>query len=705
MKIRRLISSALLLVLTAGSAFVVIASESEPIKLTIRSTDSNNVIVEQQGDNYVITTTGVDPYVFLDAERPIKVAEHSILSFNSFNTSEIMSLVLFIGKLDSEHLIEGNRYELPRTEGWSSNAYDISYTDVAVDEPVSWIRIRFGMNGGNKFIINGLQLRAMSKRDRDIRDNVDRRDREDREQCERLTAYLKTSFASHIKYVEVSYPKSIVAIEGSFAGAPDTSTGVAEIPMWVDYTVLKEIGEFIPLSKSGKFKFALPRFASDKHDRLLSGWAVVRKTDNGYELLSAVHYPDDIVPRANLPKVTASSLKGIGGCPFDHEDMVKLGVGGANFNILLNEILFPDPAPGRKPYEYCGRTWYVDENSAPIRLLDLNARKGKEHGWLVSAILLLPLDRDFNEGTWMMEAAHPERESSAAFAMPNILSRTGLEAYAATMTYLCERYSSEERGRIHHWIIHNEIQNGFYWANAGDRRMLSYMNLYQKSMRTVYNIARQYDPNVQVLVSMDHDWNRKSNKRSYEGRELLNILVDFCRQEGDFQWAVAFHPYPQDINNPRTWEDDQAVYSFDTPYLTPKNIEVLNAWVELPKVRYRGLPREIHLTEQGFNSPDYTEKSLTDQAAGMAYTWEKISRIKNIKCYYYHLWSDDHGEGGLRLGLRKFWDYADDPLGRKPVWDVVRAFETPDWKFVREQYKPVIGIDDWKDVLYKGKIQ
>lgn len=174
--------------------------------------------------------------------------------------------------------------------------------------------------------------------------------------------------------------------------------------------------------------------------------------------------------------------------------------------------------------------------------------------------------------------------------MPNILSRTGLEAYAATMTYLCERYSSEERGRIHHWIVHNEIQNGFYWANAGDRRMLSYMNLYQKSMRTVYNIARQYDPHAQVLVSMDHDWNRKSNKRSYEGRDLLNILVDFCRQEGDFQWAVAFHPYPQDINNPRTWEDDQATYRFDTPFLTPKNLEVLNAWVEQPEVRYRGLP-------------------------------------------------------------------------------------------------------------------
>ena len=705
MKFRHLACCLLLLAGNTVARAAAPGPETGPVKLTIRPSDSNNVTVERRGDDYVITTTGVDPYVFLDAERPVDVDEYPMLAFNSFNTSGIMSLALFVGQLDNAHLIEGNLYELPRTEGWSSNAYDISCTDTPPAGPVSWIRIRFGMNGGNKFTISGLQLRAMNDRDRDILGNIERRDREDREQCDRLAAYLKTSFPSSVTHVEVSYPESKVTVEGILKGKPDAAVGLAEIPMWEDYTALKETGEFLPLAKAGKFRFTLPRFAADKHDRLLSGWAVVRRTAGGYELLSAVHYPDDITPREKLRKVTATSLKGIGGGPFDHEDMVELGVGGANFNIMLNEILFPDPAPGRKPYEYCGRTWYVDENSHAIRLLDLNARKAKEHGWLISAILLLPLDRDFTPGTWMMEAAHPERQGSAAFAMPNILSRTGLEAYAATMTYLCERYSSEERGRIHHWIVHNEIQNGFYWANAGDRRMLSYMNLYQKSMRTVYNIARQYDPNAQVLVSMDHDWNRKSNKRSYEGRDLLNILVDFCRQEGDFQWAVAFHPYPQDINNPRTWEDDQATYRFDTPFLTPKNLEVLNAWVELPEVRYRGLPREIHFTEQGLNSPDYSEKSLLDQAAGMAYTWEKIRKMKNVKCYYYHLWADDHGEGGLRLGLRKFWDYADDPLGKKPIWDVVRAFETPEWEKVSEPYKAVIGVEDWDEIRYKGKIE
>lgn len=674
------------------------------ITLTIRPADSHNISVEQNGDSYIITTTGNDPYVFLDADRPVDISHYRMLEFNSFNTSDILPLALFVGRLNNDHLVEGNLYTLPRTEGWSTNAYDITKTDVPADGPVSWIRIRFGMNGGNRFIISGLKLRPMNSRDRDILENIELRARQDRELSERLSCYLSTRFASEIGHVEVSYPDSSVTVAGR-ADRISGNAGLAEIPIWAEYTDLKDVETFIPLGREGKFGFTVPRFAEDGHDRLLSGWAVVEKRDSCYSLLSAVHYPDDIIPKSDLPEITSRSLKGIGGCPFDHEDMKLLGVGGANFNVLLDQILFTEPAAGRTAYRYGSRTWYVDENCPAIRGMDMNAKIAQENGWLISGILLLPVDRSYTPGTWASLANHPECQASAAFAMPNMLSKEGAEAYAATMTYLCERYSSGRHGRIHHWIIHNEIQNGFFWTNAGDRDIMTYMNLYCKSMRTVYNIARQFDPNAQVLISLDHDWNRKSNKRSYEGMKLMDILLDFSHKEGDFQWGIAYHPYPQDINNPRTWEDDQALYTFDTPFMTPKNLEVLNEFAGLPSVRYRGMPREIHLTEQGLNSPDYSEKSLQDQAAGMVYTWEKIRHLKNIKCYYYHLWADDHGEGGLRLGLRKFHDDKDDPLGKKPIWDVVRAYETSEWEAVREQYREILGIRKWNEILYKGEIR
>lgn len=90
MKFKHLACCLLLLAGNAGAQAAAPDSEAGSVKLTIRTADSNNVTVERRGDDYVITTTGVDPYVFLDAERPVDVTEYPMLAFNSFNTSGIM---------------------------------------------------------------------------------------------------------------------------------------------------------------------------------------------------------------------------------------------------------------------------------------------------------------------------------------------------------------------------------------------------------------------------------------------------------------------------------------------------------------------------------------------------------------------------------------------------------------------------------------
>ena len=106
----KLLMPCFVLFLSSVFSLSLAQNADKPIKLTIRTTDSNNIKVEKKGDDYVITTTGLDPYVFLDASEAIDIKTHPILSFNSFNTSGVMSLVLFVGQLDNDHLIEGNRY-------------------------------------------------------------------------------------------------------------------------------------------------------------------------------------------------------------------------------------------------------------------------------------------------------------------------------------------------------------------------------------------------------------------------------------------------------------------------------------------------------------------------------------------------------------------------------------------------------------------
>ena len=55
-----------------------------------------------------------------------------------------------------------------------------------------------------------------------------------------------------------------------------------------------------------------------------------------------------------------------------------------------------------------------------------------------------------------------------------------------------------------------------------------------------------------------------------------------------------------------------------------------DAALQLFRAGHIGKVRAIHLSEQGPNSPDYSEKSLKEQAAAMAYVWKKIARLDLI---------------------------------------------------------------------------
>ena len=245
---------------------------------------------------------------------------------------------------------------------------------------------------------------------------------------------------------------------------------------------------------------------------------------------------------------------------------------------------------------------------------------------------------------------------------------------------------------------------GWVWTNAGEKTPLLYMDLYHKSMRAAQLIARQYNAHSQAFISLEHHW-LSPNSRIYAGRELMELLCDFSHAEGDFDWALAFHPYPQNLFKPRVWEDNEVKFSFDTPKITFKNLEVLDAWMKQPRVLFQGKKlRSIHLTEQGLNSPDYSEKSLQDQAAGMAYAWNKFKNLDSIEAFDYHNWVDNRGEGGLRIGLRKFPDEPGDPHGKKPIWFVYQALGTANEGAATAFAKAIVGVKYWDVVRFRGAI-
>lgn len=650
-----------------------------------------------------VHTTGADPYFSVkSAGGPLDLDATPMLSMDYFCAGGVGRTLVFVGAvLDLPHLITT---EMGRREGWAGFSVDLRQTVERPVAPPETLRITTGQAPGIVLRFRNLQARAATEAERQSIAERQAKIDADHAQAERLRAYFKREFPGAIE--KITADTSCITISGK-VGEGSGDCLMAEVPMWEDVTALKSPAALhsIQPGADGKFTLRVERSSAKDRDLLLSGWALVKPDGGAYQLFSALRYADEVAARAELPPAKPLSKKGLGGCDFAHPDIKELGIHSVTINIILNDLLSPEPGPGKTLYTYAGRTWY--SNDAVVATYDRYFLTAVERGLMVSAIVLLPPVRDSPPNSWIRSAAHPDADSGAAFVMPDFTRAEGVNAYAAAMNFVAERYTRPDGryGRIHHWILHNEINSGFFWTSAGTKTDLTYLALYHKSLRVAHLLTRQYDPNAKAFISLEHCWGRPADVRSYAGRDLMEYLVSFSKTEGDFPWGVAFHPYPQDIFNPRTWEDSEAPCDFAAPFITYKNIEVLDAWARQERVAYRGQPREIQLSEQGLNSPDYSEKSLRDQSAGMAYAWKKIEPLPTVSAFQYHLWADDRGEGGLRLGLRKFGDDPQDPHGLKPIWQLYQALGTPEFEAKAEFAKEVLGIKDWAEVPYRGEIR
>lgn len=357
-------------------------------------------------------------------------------------------------------------------------------------------------------------------------------------------------------------------------------------------------------------------------------------------------------------------------------------------NLVLSSFISTKSRSDLSAYRYGGKLYYI--NNSAISGIDNLLKAAQKRDIIVEAILLTPSESEFRD---------PEC-TGGYYTMPNMTTASAVNFYAAALNYLAERYSSGVYGRIHHWIMHNEVDQGDTWTNMGDQPEMRYYDRYIKSMRMCYNIVRQYDQNASILGSYTHSWNLSGT--DYAPRKMLEQNVQYSATEGDFRWGVAFHPYPINLTRPEFWNNDksEATFSNNTQYVTFYNPEVINAWI-LDKAHYYkdGTKRLLFFSEQGTNSPSYSESDLAKQAAGAAWMWKKLEKLDGIDAMQWHNWADNREEFGLRIGLRAFAEGDFKELDPKPVWYVWQAAGTDREEEVFAPYLNVIGITSWDGIV------
>lgn len=494
--------------------------------------------------------------------------------------------------------------------------------------------------------------------------------------------YLAKDYPSKVTNVQVTSDK--VIIKGNCGGSGTYL--LAEITPWQDVTELEKYPYTQDLSGGG-FTVTVDRIVPNRegirYDKVFSKWAVVKVDGDRQTLDSHARYADDVVPKKSPEAVPLRNKKGFGAGDIDlyFSDCKEMNVGSITMNVVLNDYIKGEGSS----YSYGGQNYSL---GAFKDYVDRVTRRAGEMDLVVSAIILCQTNSIFKD---------PENKGGN-YTMPNLTTAKAFNLYAAALEHMASTHCTPGN-RISHWIMHNEVDFANEWTNMGDQPMMRYLDRYIKSMRICYNIARQYDQNASVLGSYTHCWAKADG--SFAPKMMLEKTVEYSSAEGDFRWGVAYHPYPQNLTKPSFWIDDtQATYSLNSKYVTFKNLEVIDAWIRQKENFYKGkTKRVLFLSEQGTNSPSYSESDLTLQAAGGAWAWKKVSKLDGIDAIQWHNWADNKAEGGLRIGLRTFAEGSVSNLTPKPVWYVWKAAGTAEEDSVFDQYKTTLGISDWDSIL------
>ena len=648
---------------------------------------------------YTMKTKGGDPYAYINGLPRTLSADEFILSFEYQSTTGVDDLRIYYG----------NAYAENRSMPYGSLESSSTWKEVKLNLFQARKEFGWGKYGeGMRLDLGTVSDKSIKIRKLCIVDGTDA-DREVYLRKERLDAHLGT-------YLKKTYPCSIDAVEVQTARVSIAGTVPAtgqyklvEIPPYGDVTedTTFVYEEEIP---NGSFSTSMVRnLARDgyRYDRLLSKWAIVDVSSGTPVLASHARYADEVKAISSPKKMELQGKKGLGGFSVNEflSDLDDLKIRSVTVNMVINSLISVTAGAfaGEETFKYGTRNYYINKGS--IQEFDRIYKECYKRGIVTNAILLV--NQSSSNAATNTLFHHPEC-TGGNYTMPNMTNLASVNIYAAIMTYLASRYNSGTYGRINHYIMHNEVDMGKEWTNMGDQTINIYMDTYMKSMRLVSNIVRQYDQNAAVLGSYTHTWTSDHYGPGFNAKNMLAITNKYAKAEGDFWWGVAIHPYPESLSKPCFWKDDtQSTYSMISPFCTFKNLEVINAWILTPENMYQGdTKRILFLSENGTSSPDYTDTQLKNQAAGACWAWKKVQKLSGIDGIQWHAWFDNKTElelYGIRIGLRRIKNDAEEPYGRKPVWYVWQAADTDREDEVFQPYLRIIGVSSW-DKIFHGTL-
>lgn len=477
----------------------------------------------------------------------------------------------------------------------------------------------------------------------------------------------------------VLYLFSMPTYAAGLTGEPVASIGIAE-----------QVVLTTPLNKGAQDTKLFNKFAV----AVKSGGAFVQITEMCYIL-----NPEAIATNT-MAYPEGASKKGLMVSPTQYTtgEIADVGVKQVTYDIPVNK-LFGATTNGHYPtinYKYNGKTYQFD--GFIVAQYDHVFKSLTSQGVVVTAILLNELD------STCIQTTHPlaRTQTTSPYYMFNAADASGVEHLAAAGAFLAHRYSVGSNGRVHNWIVGNEITAKDQWNYIAPMDVVTYTEEYAKALRVFYTAIKSTNASARIFISIDQTWDRNENLTTgYDGRDIVDALASHSIAKGNFDWGIAIHPYPVPLTWPAFWAMPSEYAGLKlvqqneaSPMITVHNINVFTDYMCKPENLTRGgQVRPLMVSEVGF--PSALGEDV--QAAAIAYAYYNAAVYnQHIDAFILARDIDSPTEvaQGLNMGLKN----ADG--SPKAAYNVYKNIDGANSAAVTEFAKGVIGFTNWTDVLY-----
>ena len=398
----------------------------------------------------------------------------------------------------------------------------------------------------------------------------------------------------------------------------------------------KTLSNYAPIEKhkitSDEFIFRRKyRGVSDATEGIFRKYTVALKTETGYIMLDTPKYvtnPDSL-SRASQQSAFKGSGKGVYGESISF--MQEMGIHDTVITVDMGKFFSAESLSGSK-YELGGNVFYY--NTSYFEDIDAMIKNYAEKN--INVTLVLVVSHTGKDGLNKV-VIHKDADISAKYCAFNTADRQGLMYFRAFCEILAEKYCPNSL--VDAFVLGNAVSDSSSNYNMGKKTLDVFTAEYAAALRTLYNTVTSHSSSAKVYVSISNTWNKGipfDLYTHYDSKAFLDSLNKCITSGGNINWGVSFDPYPRNITDYSSYNDNTLDNSFFSPRIGFKNINTLTSYLNSRYLMYNNSMRNVIAIENAVFS-EFTEEMITADYVYncyMAFNSDISAYITNRNCNY-----------------------------------------------------------------------